>query len=345
MTSPVPPAHRGTFPHVAPGKAPASLPAGYDFSLADLQAAEKIVREVLQPTPQIMWPLLAERAGCEVFVKHENHLPTGAFKVRGGLVYLRELSRTGRPAGIIAATRGNHGLSLAFAGKREGLPVTILVPPGNSQDKNAGVRALGAELIEYGPDVDEAREAAKRMAEEQGLHFVPPFHPDLVRGVATYALELLSAVPDLDTIYVPVGIGSGACGLIRVRDLLGLRTRIVAVTSSHAPAFAQSFATGRVIVSDKADSVADGIASRVPDKAALNIIRAGADRVVEVDDEEVAAAMQAYWTATHNLAEGAGAASLAALLKEGAAMQGRRVAIILSGGNVDLPLGLRLLSA
>ncbi|MCC7427200.1 MAG: threonine dehydratase [Alphaproteobacteria bacterium] len=309
------------------------------FDLPALEAAARLVHSVMPPTPQHSWPLLSARAGCPVTVKHENHTPAGAFKVRGGIVYMDRLKR-GRPAvkGVISATRGNHGQSLAFAGALAGVPVTICVPRGNSVEKNAAMRAFGAELIEIGQDFDEAREAASRIAKERGYKFAPSFAPDLVCGVATYALELFSAAPDLDTVYVPIGMGSGICGLIRTRDLLGLKTRIVGVQSAHAPSYALSFATGRVVTTNSADTLADGMATRVPDPVALAMIRAGAERIVQVTDDEVAEAIRAYWQDTHNLAEGAGAAPLAALMQDRAAMAGKRIGLILCGGNIDLAL-------
>ena len=315
------------------------------FDLTDLHAASRIVHAAMPPTPQYAWPLLAARAGCEVWVKHENHTPTGAFKVRGGLVYLDGLRRT-RPdvRGLVTATRGNHGQSLAFAGGRAGVPVVVVAPHGNSTEKNAAMRALGAELVEEGRDFDAARERAAQLAAERGFEMVPSFHPDLVRGVATYALELFTAAPDLDTVYVPIGLGSGICGLIRTRDLLNLSTRIVGVVSTGAPAMALSFDAGRIVTTETADTVADGLACRVPDPEAFAAIRAGADRIVQVTDAEVAAAMRAYWTDTHNLAEGAGAAPLAALLQERDRMRGRRVGVILCGANIDLDLARRVLA-
>ncbi|MDX6749041.1 threonine dehydratase [Geminicoccaceae bacterium 1502E] len=307
------------------------------FTLDELEEAARIVGAALAPTPQIAWPLLARRTGCEVWVKHENHTPIGAFKMRGGLVWLDAVLRAGHvPAGLISATRGNHGQSLAFAGSRAGIPVTICVPEGNAVEKNAAMRALGAELIETGRDFDEAREAAERLAEERGLVMVPSFHRDLVRGVATYALELFRAVAGLDTVYVSIGMGSGICGLIRTRDLLGLETRIVGVVSERAPAYARSVASGRVVTTETARTFADGMACRVPSPEALAVIRKGAERIVEVGEDEVAGAIRAYFTDTHNLAEGAGAAPLAALLAEREAMRGRRVGVILSGGNIDM---------
>ena len=308
-------------------------------SLVEIERAAELVATAFPPTPQIAWPLLAARCGAEVWVKHENHTPTGAFKVRGGVVFLERFAREhpGHP-GIISATRGNHGQSLAYAGRRFGVPVTIVVPHGNSAEKNAAMRALGATLIEHGADFDAARVEAARLADDRGLAFAPSFAPDLVLGVATYSLELLRAVPDLHTLYVPIGLGSGICGAISARDALGVSTRIVGVQSTLAPAYALSFAAGHVIETDSAATLADGMAVRVPDPAALAIIRRGAERIVTVSDAEVADAIRAYWTDTHNLAEGAGAAGLAALLQEKARMAGRKVGVVLCGGNIDLNL-------
>lgn len=309
------------------------------FDLPALEDAARLVHGVFPPTPQYPWPLLAERAGAEVWVKHENHTPTGAFKVRGGIVYFDRLKRE-RPGvpGIVSATRGNHGQSLAYAGRRAGVPVTIVVPHGNSTEKNAAMRAQGARLVEHGEDFDAAREHAMRLAREEGLEFAPSFAPDLVKGVATYALELFRGAPPLDALYVPVGLGSGICGCIMARDLLGLRTEIIGVQSTEADAYARSLAAGRLVTTESANTRADGMATRIPDPAALEIIRRGAARIVTVTDEEVAAAIRAYWQDTHNLAEGAGAAPLAALMQERARMRGRRVAVILCGGNIDLDL-------
>ena len=241
-------------------------------------------------------------------------------------------------AGVVSATRGNHGQSLAYAGARYGIPVTILVPRGNSVEKNNAMRAQGARLIEYGEDFDEAREEAARLAKAEGLLFAPSFARDLVLGVATYALEFLRAAPPLAALYVPIGLGSGICGCILARDLLGLKTEIIGVQSTEAPAYALSFAAGRVVTTPTANTRADGMATRLPDAGALEIIRKGAARIVTVTDDEVAAAMRAYWQDTHNLAEGAGAAPLAALLQERDRMRGKRAGVVLCGGNIDLAL-------
>ena len=309
------------------------------FDLQELRRAHEVVLHALQPTPALDWPLLNQRLGAEVVVKHENHLPTGAFKVRGGLTYVDALIKR-EPAirGLISATRGNHGASLAFAGRRAGLEVTILVPQGNSSEKNAAMRALGAELIEFGRDFQAAREEAMRLAGSRGLHMVPSFHRDLALGVGTYALELLSERSDLDVLYVPIGQGSGLCGCISARDALGLKTEIVGVQSSEAPAYALSFAAGRVVPTNSADTLADGLATRVPDQEAVEVILKGAARIALVSDDEIAAAVRAYWTDTHNLAEGAGAAALAAAVKERSRLKGRRVGLVLSGGNIDFDL-------
>ena len=309
------------------------------FDLPALEAAARLVHAVFPPTPQYAWPLLAQRAGCEVWVKHENHTPTGAFKLRGGLVYMDRLKRE-RPEvrGVISATRGNHGQSLAFAGRRAGVPVTIVVPHGNSVEKNAAMRAFGATLLEHGEDFDAAREEAARLAAAQGLEFAPSFAPDLVLGVATYALELFRTAPPLDALYVPIGLGSGICGCILARDLLGLRTEIIGVQSTEAPSYALSLMLGQAVTVPSANTLADGMATRIPDPAALEIIRRGAARIVTVNDHVIADAIRAYWQDTHNLAEGAGAAPLAALLAERERMQGRRVGLVLGGGNIDLAL-------
>jgi threonine dehydratase len=312
------------------------------FTLAEVEAAAEVVHAAMPPTPQYAWPLLAARTGCVAVVKHENHTPTGAFKVRGGLVFASRLPKGSR--GLISATRGNHGQSLAYAGARHGLSVTILVPHGNSVEKNAAMRAQGARLVEHGRDFQEAREEAYRQAAAEGLTFVPPFHPDLVVGVATYALELFRGFPDLDAVYAPIGMGSGICGIIGVRDALGLRTRVVGVQAETAPCYALSLAAGRVVSTDTGDTFADGMATRVPDAEAFEVIRRGADRVVTVSENEMVEAMRAYFTDTHNLAEGAGAAPLAALLKEREAMKGKKVGLILSGGNIDLDLWTRLVN-
>ena len=306
------------------------------FDLTELERAHSIVGTAVPPTPAHAWPLLAQRLGTTVIVKHENHTPTSAFKVRGGLIYLDRLKREQpNTSGIVSATRGNHGQSLAFAASRHGLPVTIYVPRGNSIEKNRAMQAFGADLVEYGDDFQAAREEAYRRAEVAGLHIVPAFHSDLVLGVATYALELLRTAGDLEVLYVPIGQGSGICGCILARDLLGLKTEIIGVQSTEAPSYALSYAAGAVVTTKTSDTRADGVATRIPDADAVAIMRKGASRIVQVTDDVIASAMRAYWTDTHNLAEGAGAAALAAALQEKKILQGKRVGLVLSGGNID----------
>jgi threonine dehydratase len=310
------------------------------FSLAELEAALSRVHESFPGTPQYAWPLLRERCGAEVvWVKHENHTPTGAFKLRGGLIYAERLRRE-RPyvRGIVSATRGNHGQSLAWAGRRYGIAVTVVVPHGNSTEKNAAMRAFGARVIEHGDDFEMAREEAARLAASEELEFAPSYAPDLVKGVATYSLELFRAAPLLNALYVPIGLGSGICGAILVRDLLGLSTEIIGVQAAGAAAYARSFEEGRVVALNRAETHADGVAVRQPDAEAFAIIRAGASRIVTVSDDAIAAAIRAYWTDTHNLVEGAGAAPLAALLAERDRMAGKRIGLVVTGGNIDLAL-------
>jgi threonine dehydratase len=323
-----------------PGRARARSRVGspdcLPFSLQDLEAAAELVRPLVPATPQHAWPLLAQRTGAEVWVKHENHTAIGAFKIRGGVTYMDWLMRTQpKVRGVITATRGNHGQSIALAARRAGLTATILVPRGNSVEKNAAMASFGAELTEHGRDFDEAKAWAAHVAKERDLHYVPSFHRELIRGVSTYALELFRAVPDLDTVYVPIGMGSGICGLIAARDLLGLETEIVGVVAETAPAMALSFEAGHPVPTNAAQTFADGVACREPDPQSLEIIRRGAARIVRVGEGEIAEAMRIYWAATHNVAEGAGAAPLAALLQERGRMAGKRVGLILSGGNID----------
>lgn len=305
-------------------------------ALVEIEAAAAVIRPVVPPTPQYAWPLLAARAGCEVWVKHENHTPIGAFKIRGGVYFAHRRRAAGHVVGgLISATRGNHGQSLALACRAVGLPLTLVVPQGNSVEKNAAMRAFGANVIEHGEDFEAARRQAAVLGPARGLEMVPPFQRDLVCGVATYALELFRAVSHLASVYVPIGMGSGICGLIAVRDALELDTEIVGVVATGAPAYALSFAAGRVIETACAVTMADGVACRVPSPEAFAIIQRGAARIVQVDDAEIMEAMRAYYVDTHNLAEGAGAAALAGLLHEREAQRGKKVAVILSGGNID----------
>jgi threonine dehydratase len=302
----------------------------------DIEQAAHQVYQVMPATAQYPWPLLAERLGCTVWVKHENHTPTGAFKVRGGITFMHWLKREHPTAkGIVTATRGNHGQSLALAARALGLRALIVVPEGNSVEKNQAMRGFGGEVVEWGRDFDEAREEAARLAQTHGLYLVPPFHTELVKGVATYALELFKAAPDLDTVYVPIGCGSGICGVIAARDALGLKTQVVGVVSTEAAAAKLSFEARAICETATANTFADGLAVRKPVPEAFAIYSAAAARIVSVGEEQIAEAMRVYYTDTHNLAEGAGAAALAALIQEREAMAGKRVGVILSGGNVD----------
>ncbi|HET7696170.1 MAG TPA: threonine dehydratase [Vicinamibacterales bacterium] len=306
------------------------------MTLTDLESAAAIVYDSMRPTPQQRWPLLDERAGAAVWVKHENQTPVGAFKVRGGLVYFNRLLASGAAVnGVVTATRGNHGQSIGFAAARRGIRAAIVVPHGNSEGKNAAMRALGVELIVEGRDFQASVEAAERIAQSRGWHMVPSFHEWLVAGVASYSLELLRAAPSLETMYVPIGLGSGICGAIAARDALSRATRIVGVVAASAPAYARSLAQGRLVSHEAATRIADGMACRTPVAAALDIIRAGVERVVEVTDDEIEAAMRAIYDDTHNVAEGAAAASVAALLQERDRVRGREVAVVLTGANVD----------
>lgn len=305
------------------------------LSLHEIESAARIVYSAMPATPQYCWPLLCEELGAEVWVKHENHTPVGAFKLRGGLVYFADLASNSTVKGVISATRGNHGQSVGLAAWLYGLTARVVVPHGNSIEKNAAMRALGVDLIEHGDDFQAAREHAGRLADELGLHLVPSFHPLLVSGVASYALELLRAVRDLSTVYVPIGLGSGICAMVAVRDALGLKTEVVGVVSAQAPAYAVSFTAREIREAPVTTTLADGMACRTPQPEALEVIWRGVDRIVEVSDSEVAEAIRILFTSTHNAAEGAGAAALAAARQERSRLVGRRTAVVLSGGNID----------
>jgi threonine dehydratase len=306
------------------------------FSLDRLDATARLVRGMLPETSQLQWPQLSQRLMAEVWVKHENHLPTGAFKVRGGLAYLEDLRHNGAALhGVIAATRGNHGQRVAFAARRLGLRAVIAVPVGNGREKNAAMRALGAELVEVGHDFQAAREWSIARAEAEGLHLVPPWHPLLVRGVATAGLELLRAVPDLEVVFVPVGMGSGLCAMIAARDALGHQARIIGVAAEGAPAYAISFRERRPVNTARADTIADGVATRTPDPEALAMILAGAEDLVTVSEASIRRAMRHYFTDIHQVAEGAAAAALAAAEENPGLVRGRKVGLMLTGGNVD----------
>ena len=305
-------------------------------SLQDIEAAAQVVYRDFAPTPQYRWALLSERLGTDCWLKHENHTPVGAFKIRGGLTYFDQLARRGAlPREVVSATRGNHGQSMGWAARRHGVACTIVVPRGNSVEKNAAMRALGVTLIEHGSDFQEAREHAMQIAAERGAHMVPSFHADLLRGVSTYWWEFLRAVPQLEVVYVPIGQGSGACSAIAAKLALGHGVRVVGVVSSHATTYADSVAAGRVVEAPVTTQLADGMACRVADAAALAIIAPHIDHIVQVSDNEVAAAMRALFTDTHNVAEGAGAAAFAAALQEKDRLAGQTVGVALTGGNVD----------
>lgn len=308
----------------------------HGLTLDRLETAARLVHRLILPTPQYVWPGICVETGATVWIKHENHTPTGAFKVRGGITFVDWLRRAHPDVrGIVTATRGNHGQSQARAARAAGLGAKIVVPEGNSQEKNAAMRAFGGEIVVHGSDFDAARAEAMRLADAEGLFPVPPFHPELVRGVASYALELFAAAPDLDAVYVPIGCGSGICGVIAARDALGLKTEVVGVVSRAAMAAKLSFEAGRLIETASARTFADGLAVRVPVAEAFAIYSQGASRILAVDDDEIAAAMRMLYRETHNLAEGAGAAALAAILQDRAAVKGKSVAAILSGGNID----------
>lgn len=323
---------------------PTSLIPPSTAALDALEDATRVVREVLPPTPQYRWPLLEQRIGTEVWVKHEHHLLCGAFKVRGGLVYFDHLART-EPAirGVVAATRGNHGQAVALAAQRHGIAACIVVPRGNSTEKNAAMRALGAELIEHGDDFQASLEHANDLARERGWHFVPSFHALLVRGAATAGLELLRAVPALDAVYVPIGLGSNICGMLEARDALGVATEVIGVVSEHAPAMLLSVERGEVVSADARTRIADGLACRTPHPDALARVAAGVARVIAVSDDAVEEAMRVLFHDCHSVAEGAGAAALAGLMAERASMQGKRVAVVLTGGNVDSEVYARVM--
>ena len=313
-------------------------------SLADIEAAAQVVYRDFAATPQYRWALLGERLGTECWLKHENHTPVGAFKIRGGLTYFDRLAQRGAlPGAVVSATRGNHGQSMGWAARRHGVACTIVVPRGNSTEKNNAMRALGVTLIEYGEDFQEAREHALQLAAQRGAHMVPSYHPNLVCGVATYWWEFLRAVPQMAVAYVPIGQGSGACAAIAAKHALGHGVRIVGVVSRHATTYADSIAAGRVVAAPVSTILADGMACRVADQAALDLLLPHLDHVVQVSDDEVAAAMHALYTDPHNVAEGAGAAALAAALQEKERLAGQAVGVALTGGNVDAAVFARVL--
>lgn len=306
------------------------------LTLAQIEEAAQIVYRVMPATAQYSWPLINKAIGTQVWVKHENHTPTGAFKVRGGLTFMNWLTKAHpETTGIITATRGNHGQSQALAATRHNLTATVVVPEGNSTEKNAAMEAFGAKLIVHGTDFDEARHEAERLAAEKRLYLVPSFHAAIVSGVSTYAWELLTAVPDLDVIFVPIGCGSGICATIMARDALNLQTKIIGVVSEHAQAAKLSMAAGKPVETPSAKTFADGVAVRVPVREAFDIYAKGAQDIVSVSEDDVANAIRLYYTGTHNLSEGAGAAPLAALMRYREQYAGKKAGVILCGQNID----------
>jgi len=305
------------------------------FSKSDFESAREIVYQHMAPTLQYNWPLISQVTGCETWVKHENHTPIGAFKVRGGIVHMQKRKAAGLTNGVITATRGNHGQSIPFGGRIAGIATTIVVPLGNSVEKNAAIRALGAELIEAGSDFVEAIDTVKSVSAERGLDMLPSFHEDLVMGVSTYAHELFDAAGELDVVYVPIGMGSGCCGVISARNMLGLKTKVIGVVAENAKAYALSFEAGKAMETNSANTFADGMAVRVAHPDAVDYINKGADEIVVVTEEQIADAIRIYYRNIHNIAEGAGAAALAALIHQRDKMKGKRVGVILSGGNID----------
>ena len=305
-------------------------------TLQEIEDSAQVVYREFAATPQYAWGLLGQKLGTTCWLKHENHTPVGAFKIRGGLTYFDQLAQSGTlPKEVISATRGNHGQSIGWAARAHGVPCTIVVPHGNSLEKNAAMRALGVTLIEHGVDFQESREHAFVLAKERGAHMVPSFHVNLLRGVATYWWELFKAVPQLDVVYVPIGQGSGACSAIVAKRALGHQARIVGVISAHATTYADSLAAGKVVEAPVTTLLADGMACRVADPEALAIMQGEMDHIVQVSDDEVAQAMRDIFACTHNVAEGAGAAAFAAAMQERDQLSGQSVGLALSGGNVD----------
>ena len=305
------------------------------LSLADVTDAQGIVYRTLKPTPLLQHPLLQVETGLDVYVKHENHNPTTAFKIRGGLNLVGRLEGNDR-RGVITASTGNHGQSIAFACRREGVPCTIAVPEGNNPDKNAAMRALGATVVEIGHDFDAAREHVESIYRDRGLRYVHSANePMLIAGVATYAVEIFDDLPDADVILVPIGGGSGACGCALVRTWTGRRARVIGVQAERADAVARSWRSGTRVVGDRADTFAEGMATRVTFDLTFDILQRYLDDVVTLSEEEIAEGMRLAIRTTHNLAEGAGAASLAAAVKLADTLRGKKVVCVMSGGNID----------
>ena len=315
------------------------------LTLQHIEHAAQVVYRSFQATPQYRWGLSSQRLGADCWIKHENHTPVGAFKIRGGLTYFEALRASGTlPTEVVSATRGNHGQSMGWAARAHGVACTIVVPRGNSQEKNAAMRALGVTLIEHGDEFQDAREHAMALAEQRGAHMVPSFHKDLVCGVATYWWEFFKAVPHMDVAYVPIGMGSGAAAAIQAKRALGHGAKIVGVVSAHATTYADSIAASRVIDSPVTTRLADGMACRKADPEALRMLAPHLHHIVRVTDAEVADAMRHLYADTHNVAEGAGAASFAAAMQERDQLQGQTVGVTLCGGNVDADVLARMLA-
>jgi threonine dehydratase len=312
--------------------------------LAEIESIAAEVDAVVPVTPQFSWPLLNSRTGCKLWVKHENHTAIGSFKIRGALNYMnRLLEREPAAKGVVVATRGNFGQAVAFAALRRGLSCAVVVPHGNSVEKNRAMRALGAELIEHGEDFQAAFVHSEELAANRGLHWVPAVHRDLVVGNAGSMLNFLRSVPPLDCVYIPIGMGTGIGAFLFAREALGLPTRIIGVAAERAPAIALSYAARSLIPHAVSTRIADGMACSTPNGEALGLILGGVDGIVRVSDDEIEAAMRAYFADTHNVSEGAAGSSLAAILKDPDGVAGRRIGVVLTGGNVDSATFARVL--
>lgn len=314
-------------------------------TLNDVRAARERIAPHIRPTPLMRHPLLEAESGIELWVKHENHNPTGAFKVRGGLNVIGSLDTDERSRGVVTASTGNHGQSIAMACRMHGVACTVFVPEGNNPDKNAAMRAYGAALEEVGRDFDEAREACETRATETGARYVHSANePLLLAGVGTYALEIFETLVDIDTVFVPIGGGSGACGLITVRNGTGLKTRIVGVGAANADAVYRSWHGPERVVGTSAATFADGVATRVTFDLTFGLLKSHLDDFCVLTEAELAEGVRIALRTTHNLAEGAGAAAIAAAVKHRAKFQGRRVVAVMSGGNIDTSTLRRILN-
>jgi threonine dehydratase len=314
-------------------------------SLTQIIEAQAVLYRFMPPTPQYSWPLINQRLGAEAWIKHENHTPVGAFKLRGALVYIDWLKKT-QPSleGVVAATRGNHGQGVGMAARLLGLKAVIVVPQGNSSEKNRAMLSQGVELVEHGHDFQESLEFARGLATERGFAMVDSFHERLVMGTATYALEFFEAAPPLDAIYVPIGLGSSICGVAAARNALGLSTQIIGVVAAESPSYSLSFQQHKVVEAPSKTLIADGLACRTPNPSAMETIWENVSHIVELSEAEIAEAMRALYQDIHNLAEGAGAAGLGGALKEISLLRDKRIGIVLTGGNVDAPVFAKVLA-